>query len=297
MKTKLQVDGEMLREIEVDNGLWQGCTMAPVLFNLYACVMAERWLERVCDVEGVGTCLFYKYNQQLFRRYTRNASEGVVNKCEFADDVALLATNRAAAEEPLRLYSGVASEFGLTESTFKMQFLVVGYGVREEELLLMTVDGGNIVCLAELSYLGSLIAVNSRIDVVVDKRIACASKAFGALHLSVFKHTQLSVTTKRQVYQACVLSMVLYEGDCWIPLRCHLKQMNTFHHRCIHTMLGITNSQQWEQHLTSASTREQWVDVETITVNLMKRRLEWLGHLAGMSSCRIPKMSLFSWLP
>ena len=56
-------------------------------------------------MEGVGTCLFYKYDQQLFQRYTRNASEGVVHKCEFADDVALLATNRAAAEDALRLYS------------------------------------------------------------------------------------------------------------------------------------------------------------------------------------------------
>ena len=53
MKAKLRVDGEMLREIEVENGLRQDCTMAPILFNLYACVVAKRWLERVCDVEGV----------------------------------------------------------------------------------------------------------------------------------------------------------------------------------------------------------------------------------------------------
>ena len=32
-------------------------------------------------------------------------------------------------------------------------------------------------------------------------------------------------------------------------------------------------------------------------MKLMKRRLEWLGHLARMHSCRIPKMALFSWLP
>ena len=73
--------------------------------------------ERVCDVEGLGTCLFYKYSQQLFKKYTNNASEGVVHKCEFVDDVALLVTNRTAAEEAQRLYSGVASEFGLTVST------------------------------------------------------------------------------------------------------------------------------------------------------------------------------------
>ena len=28
-------DGELLDEIEVENGLWQGCTMTPTLFNLY----------------------------------------------------------------------------------------------------------------------------------------------------------------------------------------------------------------------------------------------------------------------
>ena len=37
--------------------------------------------------------------------------------CEFADDVALLATNRAADEDIIRLYSIVSSEYGLTEST------------------------------------------------------------------------------------------------------------------------------------------------------------------------------------
>ena len=122
-------------------------------------------------------------------------------------------------------------------------------------------------------------------------------KHFGALCLSVFKNTQLFVTTKRRVYQACILSVLLYGGECWIPLRRHFKLMNTFHHHCIHTMLGITNRQQWEQHISSASTREQWGDVETITVKHMKQRLEWLGYLTRMPSCKIPKMSLFSWLP
>ena len=41
MKARLRVDGEMLEEIKVANGLRQGCTMAPTLFNLYACVVAE----------------------------------------------------------------------------------------------------------------------------------------------------------------------------------------------------------------------------------------------------------------
>ena len=58
MKARVRVDRELLEEIEVENGLHQGCTTAPSLFNLYACVVAERWLDRVSDVKGVGTLVY-----------------------------------------------------------------------------------------------------------------------------------------------------------------------------------------------------------------------------------------------
>ena len=37
--------------------------------------------------------------------------------------------------------------------------------------------------------------------------------------------------------------------------------------------------------------------IETTTDKVCKRRLEWLGHLARMPNYRIPKMTLFGWLP
>ena len=52
--------------------------MAPTLFNLYACVVGKRWLSRVAEMEDVGSYLGYKFDQQLFRRYTRNASEDTI---------------------------------------------------------------------------------------------------------------------------------------------------------------------------------------------------------------------------
>ncbi len=59
MKAKVRLEGEELEEIEVTNGLCQGCTMAPSLFNLYACAMAEIWMERVKDVDDAGTKILY----------------------------------------------------------------------------------------------------------------------------------------------------------------------------------------------------------------------------------------------
>ena len=52
---------------------------------------------------------------------------------------------------------------------------------------------------------------DGKIDAEIDKRIANASRAFSALRQAVFKDDNLSVITKRKVYQACVLSVLLME--------------------------------------------------------------------------------------
>ena len=70
MNASIRVDGELLEEVEVNNDPRQGCSMAPTLFNLYACVVGERWLSRVAEMEVVENYLRYKFDQQLFRSYT-----------------------------------------------------------------------------------------------------------------------------------------------------------------------------------------------------------------------------------
>ena len=106
------------------------------------------------------------------------------------------------------------------------------------------------------------------IDVEVDRRIANASKAFGALHQSVFDDCRLSIKTKRSVYQACVLSTFLYGGECWIPLYRHLKRLDNFHQQCIKVLkIVIISNGSSKQHLATM-VRQHWGDVETIATKL-----------------------------
>ena len=89
MKAELSINGKLVHgKIDVDNGLRQGCTMAPTLVNLYACRMVERWTARVEDIERAGTCLLDKYDGKLFG----GPHQTQMNECQFADDTALLAT-------------------------------------------------------------------------------------------------------------------------------------------------------------------------------------------------------------
>ena len=59
------------------------------------------------------------------------------------------------------------------------------------------------------------------------------------------------------------------------PLFIILDPPLSFHHRCVRTVLGITNQRQWEECISSTMVREQWRDVETIETKLVKRRLRY----------------------
>ena len=298
MRAQIIFNGRPSKEdVEVDNGLRQGCSMAPTLFNLYACVVVERWKERIQDVDGVGVLLNYKMDRKLFRRYTRNASQTQLTEGQFADDAALLATSHRGAEIAITEFSGAASDFGLKVSFTKTKMMAAGREVSAEDQTPLHVGSEEIEYVKEFTYLGSVVASSGRMDADIDRRIAQASKAFGALKRSVLQDHDLTTHTKRLVYNACVLSVLLYGSESWIALRKHLKKLDTFHNRCIRITLGITRTQQWSQRLTSQEVRNRWGDSEMIATKVMRRRLEWLGHVVRMPDHRIPKQSFFGWLP
>ena len=155
--------------------------MAPTLFNLYACIIAERWVERVKEIADMGTLLLYKQGNRLFRRLTRNANEVLLQKGEFFDDVVLLARSRDAACAAIRVYVKVAGSLGLTVSFPKTKFMVIGNIVADEEKCHLVVGDCLIKWVEQFPYLGSSISDNGRISGEVDRHVANASKAFGAL--------------------------------------------------------------------------------------------------------------------
>ena len=58
----------------------------------------------------IGTMLLYKMDWQLFCRSTSGAEGFDIGECQFADDVALLATSHAGAEEAIGAYHSTAAD-------------------------------------------------------------------------------------------------------------------------------------------------------------------------------------------
>ena len=68
MKVEVSVDGATTPVIEVNNGLRQGCTTAPSLFNLYFNLVIEQWRRRR---QPFGTEVLYKCGGKLVGERTR----------------------------------------------------------------------------------------------------------------------------------------------------------------------------------------------------------------------------------
>ena len=124
---------------------------------MYACAVAERWLDKANEIKGVGTHILYKNDKQLFRRYTRGANQTCFTECQFADDVALLTVTREAAEKAITLYQSIAKSFELTVYINKTKFMVIGSNITQEDRLPINLEGGTIDHVNEFPYLGSII--------------------------------------------------------------------------------------------------------------------------------------------
>ena len=100
----------------------------------------------------------------------------------------------------------------------------------------------------------------------------------------VWTNKQLTLNTKLKVYQACVLSSLLYGSESWTTYARQENRLESFHIRCLRRILGI----KWQDRVTNTAVLEK---ANSLSMHLMlcQRRLRWLGHVHRMDDGRIPK--------
>ena len=292
MHAEVRVGSTVTDRFEVWNGLRQGCTLAPTLFNIYFSAMVADWRNRS---SGAGVSVLYKHGRKLVGDRTAKSrlSEMRVTESQFADDVALYATFRDSFESVAAEFVKVTSEWGLTVSTEKTKGMVVGEGLNESDVRPVQVEGGSVDVVQDFTHLGANISRDGEITSEVTRRIARAARAFGCLRLPVFKNKDLSLATKRAVYRAVVLAVLLYGAETWTMKVVHTRCLNYFYNRCIQTILGVTRYQQWNERLTSWSLSHRFGLQHSISDIILEQRLRWLGHVGRMDEERLLNRLLF----
>ena len=216
MKAEVTVDGATTPLIEVNNGLRQGCTIAPSLFKMYFSLVFEEW-RRKCQPFGVD--VLYKCGGKLVGERTRRPSMMTVTELQFADDAAVVSATRDSIVRAANVLDEVTSQWGLTMSMSKTKLLVVGEPRVEEDLQPINIRGESIEAVTDFRYLGSTVEANGELMMDAEDRIGRASRAFGSLCRPVFRDGNLSLKTKRMVYRSAVLGVLLYGTETWATKR------------------------------------------------------------------------------
>ena len=290
MEARVRLPNVVTDNINVRNGLRQGCTLAPTLFNLYFSAVVSSW-HRQSSVPGVR--VRYRVGRKLVGDRTaksRPASTDVTES-QIADDAALYTTSLSHLETMTNEFVYCASGWGLTVSVQKTKAMAVNCSHPPPSIDLQ--DGGSVEVVDSFTYLGSVLSADGALDKELTSRLAKASRAFGALQKPIFGCSGLSIKSKRLVYKAIVLPTLFYGAETWPKKARQMNRLNLFHRSCVRSILGVSRSDQHSRHLNTADLAQRARLPEDIGALLREYRLRWLGHVARMDAARIPQQVLF----
>ena len=91
-----------------------------------------------------------------------------------------------------------------------------------------------------------------------------------------------------KVYNAVVLSSLLYGCETWTLHRRHVKKLENFHMRVLRSILGIS----WQDHITNLEVLERANSTSIETV-LIKAQLQWVGYVIRMEEFRMPRRLMY----
>ena len=91
-----------------------------------------------------------------------------------------------------------------------------------------------------------------------------------------------------KVYQAIVITNLLYAGESWTIYSRHARQLNKFHMSCLCKLLRI----KWQDKVPNTEVLSH-MGMPSIYTLLSKVQVRWAGHVSHMSNEHLPKRLLY----
>ena len=107
----------------------------------------------------------------------------------------------------------------------------------------------------------------------------------------MFGNQNLTIHTKIVVYNAVVISTILYGCETWVPYRRHIRLLESFHIRRLQLILGLC----WWHKVTHSEIGSR-AGIPSIESMFLHRQLRWLGHIIRMPHSRLLHCMLYGQL-
>lgn len=244
-------------------------------------------------IETPGIDLRTRFDGGLFnlkRFHSRRRSQAVkIKEIQYADDNATPTHYPMDLQTSANHFSDAYTLFAMTINAVKTKTFFQLPPTTRFEIPKITIENRELEQVDQFPHLGSILSSDAKCDKDIENRIRLAHIAFGKLNNRVFNNKGLALQTKIHVYQAIVVSTLLYACETWVLYRKDLKKLERFHQSKLRFIMNV----KWEDRITNNTilSRAKSNSIESI---ILKHRLRWVGHLARMDDNRLPRQILYS---
>ena len=260
----VQFNGSSSEPFEIRSGVKQGCVLAPTLFGIFFGLL----LKHAFDTTTEGIYLRTRSDGRLFNlarlRAKTKVREVLIRDMLFVDDAAVATHAQEELQSLVDCFSQACKDFGLTISLKKTNVL----GQDTEAPPVITIDYYEPDAVCQFTYLGSTTTGNLSLGAEINKRIGKAASTLAHLTARVWTSPKLSMKTTMEVYNACVISTLLYGSETWTTYAGQERGLNTLHLRSIRRILGIS----WQDKVANADVFSR-VGLPTMYTMLRQHRL------------------------
>eukprot|EP01071_Lankesteria_metandrocarpae_P010693 Lankesteria_metandrocarpae@DN5366_c0_g1_i10.p1 len=158
---------------------------------------------------------------------------------QYADDIALVCTSQEGVRNCVSFLATKSALYGLKINASKTVLMATSYDNTISFDQQIEVNGQQLETVDHFCYLGATVGSDKGSKAEIAERINKASRAF-FVYRNFWKRSAIDVKTRIDIFNAVVMSVLLYGAATWNTNRPSLKRLEAFQYRCL---MIITNMQ------------------------------------------------------
>ena len=302
MRARVQLDdGDISAWFDVDQGLWQGCVLLPLLFDTFFAavivVVLQRFAEDpliVLDLVYLGDALKGEDGRPREERTSEMARRAVWGML-YADYAGVVSTSPPGFARIMDVIVVACQEYGLTVSEKKTEAMHLWSqpNTAASNALRIEAEGQRYKQTTAFVHLDGAISESTDLDTEIKRRIGAAWASVRKYSSQLYDRRNARLSLKIRLFKAEVMEAMLYGCATWTMRSQNFSSLRIAHHKLLLRIIGFWRKDRiWYKPLSYREVLERTGSVR-IDTRIRKRQLGFAGALVRQGDSRLSKRVMF----
>ena len=221
--------------------------------------------------------LFNIYTEFIFRQSNELKGTNIhghnINNLRYADDTALVATDKNDLQNIVNQVKEESSKAGLEMNVKKTKTMVISKNP-EEKNLEIKVDTQTLEQVDKFKYLGTQITDDGKPDTEIINRMSIAKNKFSSM-AKLLTSRRLNINTKLNILKCYVFSIFMYGAETWTLTKVLESRIEAFEMWCFRRIGRIS----WRDKISNDDVLSRLKTERQLLLDIQKRKCKYFGHV------------------